>query len=221
MRGDSKETPSKQRVVDYGEVFTNQREVDAMLDMVKGEVERLDSRCLEPSCGTGNFLVEILSRKLQTIENSYNGNQLEYERNAVLAVTSIYGIEIQEDNVQICRQRLFDCFDRRYTFLFGESVNEDCRKTVRYILERNIVHGDTLNMKTVGNESQPIVLSEWTFVNDRNVQRRDFSFDQLVNKPKIDDLPLFANMEESFEPTPVKEYPLVDFLGIACPDKKQ
>src|SRR3990172_37685 len=102
---------SKQRVTDHGEVFTSPREVNAMLDLVKQETERIDSRFLEPACGTGNFLTEILERKLRVVESRYGKSQLEYERNAILAVSSIYGIDILEDNVRECRRRLVDTVD--------------------------------------------------------------------------------------------------------------
>jgi hypothetical protein len=94
---------TKQRVADYGEVYTAPREVNAMLDLVKQETERIESRFLEPACGTGNFLLEVLSRKLTRIVSRYAQGpaaaRLEYERYAVSAVSSLYGIDILEDNV--------------------------------------------------------------------------------------------------------------------------
>src|SRR3974377_287441 len=104
---------SKRRVAEHGEVFTSEREVNAMLDLVKQETERIDSRFLEPACGTGNFLTEVLHRKLRVVEKNYRRSQLEFERNLILAVSSIYGIDILEDNVIACRQRLFDIADKR------------------------------------------------------------------------------------------------------------
>lgn len=95
---------SRQRVIDHGEVYTPSALVNAMLDLVKAETERIDSRFLEPACGSGNFLAEILARRLAVVEKGYRKNQLEYERNAVLAVSSVYGIEILEDNARECRR---------------------------------------------------------------------------------------------------------------------
>jgi len=115
-----------------------------MLDLVKQETERIDSRFLEPACGTGNFLTEILERKLRVVEARYGKSQLDYERYAILAVSSIYGIDILEDNVQQCRQRLFGIFDLNYLRLFKNKTNDNCRESVRYILERNVIHGDAL-----------------------------------------------------------------------------
>ena len=105
---------SKQRVRDNGEVFTNTREVNAMLDLVKSETERIDSRFLEPACGSGNFLVEVLNRKLFVIKERYKKSQLEYERNSIIAISSIYGVDILEDNVVDCRSRLFKIFENEY-----------------------------------------------------------------------------------------------------------
>ncbi len=138
---------SKQRVVDHGEVYTAEREVNAMLDLVRQETERIDSRFLEPACGTGNFLIEILARKLRVVESRYRRSQVEYERYAVLAVSSIYGIDILEDNVALCRERLFAVFDRDYTRLFRPKDKEACRAAARYILSRNIIHGDALTLR--------------------------------------------------------------------------
>lgn len=161
---------SKQRVADHGEVLTGKREVNAMLDLVKSETERIDSRFLEPACGTGNFLAEILERKLRVVETRYRKSQLDFERNAILAVSSIYGMDILEDNVQQCRQRLFGIFDLNYLRLFKNKTNDNCRESVRFILERNIIHGDALSLKTVGDNPMPIVFSEWSPVSASNCQ---------------------------------------------------
>lgn len=216
-----KQVVSKRRVADHGEVYTAKREVNAMLDLVKQETERIESRFLEPACGTGNFLTEILERKLCVVESRYGKNQLEYERNAVLAVSSIYGIDILEDNVVECRKRLFAIFDQRYSRLFKEDAKEDCRNAVKYILEHNIIWGDALTLKTVGDNSQPIVFSEWSAVNGSMIKRRDFTFRELLNHALIREKPLFSDLgEEVFIPTPVKEYPLIHFLRLADAEKQ-
>jgi len=207
---------SKQRVTEYGEVLTPQHIVNAMLDLVKQETERIDSRFLEPACGTGNFLIEILNRKLRVVEARYAKSQLEYERYAILAVSSIYGIDILEDNAEECRNRLFETFDTAYTRLFKTKAKEQCREAVRYILKRNIVHGDALTLKTVGANPQPIVFPEWSLVNGSLLKRRDFAFHELVGHGSMRELPLFSDLgEEAFIPEPVKEYPPVHFLEVA------
>ncbi len=207
---------SKQRVADYGEVLTPPHIVNAMLDLVNQETERIDSRFLEPACGTGNFLVEVLRRKLEVVEKRYARNQLDYERYAVLAVSSLYGIDILADNAEECRRRLYAVFDEAYTALFGDKAKAACRAAVRYILSCNIVHGDALTLQTVGENPQPIIFPEWSLVNGSLLKRRDFAFHEMVQQASMRELPLFSDLgEEVFIPDPVREYPPVHFLEIA------
>ncbi|HOY64674.1 MAG: hypothetical protein BWY28_02904 [bacterium ADurb.Bin236] len=214
-----KQVVSKKRVADHGEVLTGKREVNAMLDLVKQETERIESRFLEPACGTGNFLSEILKRKLRVVEFRYEKIQLEYERNAVLAVSSIYGIDILKDNVQECRKRLFDIFDLNYTRLFIFGARNECRDAVKYILERNIIHGDALDLKTVENNPRPIIFSEWSPVNGSMLKRRDFMLSFLVDKQH--QLMIFSDENnEAYLNEPVKEYPLTHFLEVADVDRQ-
>jgi SAM-dependent methyltransferase len=212
-----KQVISKQRVADHGEVYTSEREVRAMLNLVRSETERIDSRFLEPACGTGNFLVEVLWRKLRVVAQKYSNMQLEYERNAVLAVSSLYGIDILADNIQVCRDRLFEVFFRDfYDDLFEDKVKEECCRSVKYILECNIIQGDALTLKTVGESSQPIVFAEWSLVNGSFFKRRDFTFKELLDQESMNALPLFSDEgEKVFIPTPIKDYELVHFLEIA------
>lgn len=178
-----KQVKSKQRVANHGEVFTAEREVNAMLDLVKQETERIDSRFLEPACGDGNFLVEILRRKLAVVKKKYKKCPIDYEKNAVLAASSIYGVDILMDNVIACRERIFNIWDKEYKAICKKEVNEDCRKAVRFIFSRNIVCGNALSLKKVddnGNDSEPIVFSEWSFVTGFNLQRSDYTFAKLL-----------------------------------------
>lgn len=218
-----KQVVSKKRIADHGEVFTSNREVNDMLDLVKQETERIESRFLEPACGKGNFLSEILERKLYVVEIRYRKSQLDYERNAILAVSSIYGIDILEDNVVECRKRLFQIFDEKYTKLLKKRANDDCRKTFQYILEKNIIWGDALTLKTVSDFPQPIVFSEWSPVNGSFFKRRDFTFHELLPKKRERELSLFSEPDqplysdlgdEVFLPSPVKDYPLTHFMRI-------
>lgn len=209
---------SKQRVADHGEVLTGKREVNAMLDLVKSETERIDSRFLEPACGPGNFLTEILERKLRVVEARYSKSQLDYERYAILAVSSIYGIDILEDNVHQCRQRLFGIFDQCYLRLFKNKTNDNCRESVRFILDRNIIWGDALDLKTKKEPRVPIVFSEWSPLNGSMLKRRDYFLSFLLDKQH--QLTLFndENQEVNLN-EPVKEYPPTHFLEIADVDK--
>lgn len=111
---ESKQIKSRKRVANHGEVFTSEREVNAMLDLVKQETERIDSRFLEPACGDGNFLAEILRRKLAVVKRKYRKSPLDYEKNAVIAAASIYGVDILQDNVAACRRRMFSIWDKEY-----------------------------------------------------------------------------------------------------------
>ena len=206
---------SKQRVADHGEVLTSVQQVNAMLDLVKQETARIESRFLEPACGTGNFLAEILERKLYVVESKYGKIQLEYERNAILAVSSLYGIDILEDNVLGCRERLFIIFDLKYTSLFSQNTKDKFRNALKYILEHNIIWGDALTLKTVGGSAQPVVFSEWSLVNGSMLKRRDFTFHSLLEHERMKELPLFSDLgEDVFIPTPLKEFPLTHFLEV-------
>jgi hypothetical protein len=205
---------SKKRVAEHGEVYTDQREVNAMLDLVQAETERIDSRFLEPACGKGNFLAEILRRKLRVVERRYGRKSpLEYERYTLLAVCSTYGIDILEDNVLQCRERLFRFVKQQFTSLF----RDEFLPTIRFVLERNIIWGDALSLKTVGPDPQPIVFSEWALVNGSMVKRRDFTFRELLTFDGIkEERPLISDLgEEAFLPKPVKEYPLTHYLKLA------
>ena len=142
---EKKQVKSKKRVADHGEVFTNEREVNAMLDLVKHETERIDSQFLEPACGNGNFLAEVLRRKLKVVDERYGNNQMDWERYAVIAVSSIYGVDILEDNAKECRERLYIIFDDFYTALFKDKCKEECRRSIRFLFDRNILWGDALD----------------------------------------------------------------------------
>jgi hypothetical protein len=207
---------SKQRVSDHGEVFTNEREVNAMLDLVKQETERIDSRFLEPACGDGNFLAEVLRRKLAVVDSRYSKSQLEWERYAVIAITSIYGVDILEDNAQDCRKRLFKIFDEKYTSLFKDKCKDECRRSIMFLLRRNILWGDALDF-TNPETKKPIVFSEWSAVNGSMLKRRDYMFKFLVEKTHqfslFNDEGNAAAIDE-----PVKDFPLIHFLKLGEDD---
>jgi hypothetical protein len=223
-----KQVISRKRVSDHGEVLTAKREVNAMLDLVKQETERIESRFLEPACGTGNFLTAVLDRKLAVVETRYRKSQLDFERNAVLAVSSIYGIDKLPDNVRECRRRLFEILDATYTRLFRAAAKDQCREAVQFILERNIIWGDALTLNTIGEKPGHIVFSEWSPVNGSMLKRRDFTFSELLRHEGAMQAPLFPGLESEkqlplfsdlgehvFIPTPVREYAPVHFLEIA------
>ena len=230
---------SKQRVADHGEVFTAEREVNAMLDLVKQETERIDSTFLEPACGTGNFLVEILRRKLAVVKKNYyprRGSCHDYELNAMKAVMSIYGVDLLQDNVDACRERLFQIFDAEYTAVCKGEANDSYREVIRYVLSQNILCGNALSMMKVdplGNDTDEfIVFPEWSFPrNDSLVKRRDFRLDVLLkendDESNYDSFSLFEDDAMSMDlweedpvtkemiPKPIKEYPLIHYRRIA------
>lgn len=206
---------SKKRVVEHGEVFTSEREVNAMLNLIKPETERIESRFLEPACGTGNFLIEILRRKLNIVETRYKRSKREYEGYAVLAVSSLYGIDILEDNILHCRNRLFNYFNEQYTSLYRKNCNQECRDSVRFILGLNIVWGNALTMKMADTE-KPIVFSEWSAVNGNMLKRRDYLFENLMGYQSIDgSTPAkHSNLEKDTAVRPIQEFPLIHFLRL-------
>ncbi|HCS87504.1 MAG TPA: restriction endonuclease subunit M [Bacteroidales bacterium] len=204
----ARQVKSRERVQQHGEVFTSEREVNAMLDLVKHETERIDSRFLEPACGDGNFLAEILRRKLSVcrrfVEQKKN-TRLEYEKNAVLAVSSIYGIELLRDNAETCRERLFRIFETEYRSLFGEAVNPDCLRSIRYLLSKNIIQGNALTYHRVDDPDKWIVISEWSLLGSGMMNRRDYEFSYMVGKTVGTDL---------FSDTPCQTFPPAHFLQL-------
>lgn len=224
-----RQVKSKERVANHGEVFTAEREVKAMCDLVKTETERIESRFLEPACGTGNFLAEVLSRKLAVVKNRYGKSSFDYERYSVLAMTSLYGVDILADNAQECRERLYDIWNKEYTANAKKQANEQCREAVLFILRKNILCGDALTM--LQTDGSPIVFAEWSLVTGNQMKRRDFRLDVLL-KENADEssyetqMSLFAESGDSEEnwmidpithnpvPKPIKEYPLTDYRRV-------
>lgn len=220
----TKQVKSRQRVADHGEVFTAEREVNAMLDLVKQETERVDSRFLEPACGDGNFMAEILRRKLMAAKKHATPprkkvpDPFEFEKQSVIAVASIYGVDLLQDNVVAARQRLYDIWNKEYEAVCGNEVDEACRNAVRFILSRNIVCGNALTLMCVDDQQQdtkePVVFSEWTLpFNDTHVQRKDYTFAELLNASAIEEdirktgqMNLFANADGEVEPMFLKQY---------------
>ena len=195
----NKQIKSRKRVVDHGEVFTNEREVKAMCDLVNDETQRIDSRFLEPACGDGNFLAEILDRKLAVVKKKYRRSVMDFEKNSLLAVSSLYGVDIMMDNVIACRERLFKIWDKQYKAVCKKECSEDMRDSIRFILSKNIVCGNALTLHEVdenGNDTKdPILFSEWGFVTGPQLSRSEYSFDEILKQnenPKQD-----TNVQES------------------------
>lgn len=196
---------SKQRVADHGEVFTPAWMVEAMLDLVKDETERIDSRFLEPACGSGNFLVQILRRKLIAVELKYGKSDFEQRHYALLALMCIYGIELMADNIAECRENVLE--------IFADYLNldetDDLYRAASYVLSQNLVHGDALTMRT--NDDQPITFAEWGYLGKGKFQRRDFRYDNLTQSSSLGAEDLFFTeraKHASLTPTSTKYRPL-------------
>ena len=214
----TQQVKSKQRVADHGEVFTAEREVKAMCVLVKQETERIDSRFLEPACGDGNFLSEILSRKLAVVKRKYKKSPADYEKNAILALSSIYGVDILEDNVKACQDRLLALWDKEYRAVCKKECSEDTRMSARFILSRNIVCGNALTLMCVDENGkdtdEPIVFSEWAFITGSQMQRKDYTFDELLNgddasrkkRAKKEQITLFNEPQPDEEGKFLKQY---------------
>ena len=233
----AKQVKSKQRVTDHGEVFTAEREVKAMCDLVADECLRIDSRFLEPAVGEGVFLAEVLSRKLTVVKSKYKKSAYDYERNAILALTSIYGVDILADNAQACRNKLFTLWDQEYTVNCKKEANDEARTAARYILQQNIVCGNALSLMYVDSQQKdtdkPIIFAEWTFpFNDGRIKRRDFRLDVLLKDNKDNEnydgqFSIFGTDAIDIEnwmidpisneliPKPIAEYPLINYRRIA------
>ena len=181
-----------------------------MLDLVQQETERLDSRFLEPACGDGNFLIEVLNRKLDILVKKYKKNQYEFERNSVVVIGSIYGVDILADNAQSARDRLFNRFIEIYEKYFKKYSNENLIESIKFIIEKNIIHGDALTLKQV-DSANPVTFCEWAIINSK-LKRRDFTLADLLAYAPFEKGTLFSDMgDEVHIPSPVKDYKLVNY----------
>lgn len=207
-REHAKLVKSKQRVADHGEVFTPRWLVDDMLNLVANETERIDSRFLEPACGSGNFLVPILERKLVAVRTRHGGSDFEKRHYALFALMCVYGIELLADNAEECRENLRATFA---TFL-GVDATSEWSRAAQTVLAANIVQGDALAMTDTSGE--PIVFAEWGYLGKGKFQRRDFSYANLTQRASAS-VGLFAHFEEHDIFTPVRSYPSLSVRDLA------
>lgn len=204
---------SRQRIADHGEVFTPEWVIEAMLDLVKGETERIDSRFLEPACGSGNFLVKILKRKLAAVELKYNQSDFERRHYSLLALMCIYGIELLKDNISECRANMLEIL-ADYLKLEEE---DDLYQAASYVLSQNLIHGDALTM--LNTDNQPITFAEWGYLGKGKFQRRDFRFDTLTHSSAFStEGDLFAHLGKHEIFTPDKSYPPITIRELAATD---
>ena len=202
---------SKQRVADHGEVFTPSWMVEAMLDLVKGETQRIDSRFLEPACGNGNFLMPVLRRKLAAVELKYRRSDFERRHYALLALMCTYGIELLPDNIAECRANLLDIF----AGYLNLDEAADLYRAADYVLSLNLVHGDALTMKV--SDGAPITFAEWGYLGKGKFQRRDFRFDILTHSSAFSaEDSLFAHLCKHEIFTPAKTWPPMTMADLAA-----
>lgn len=204
---------SKKRVADHGEVFTPPWLVEKMLDLVKGETERIDARFLEPACGSGNFLVPILQRKLAAVELKFGKSDFEKRHYALLAVMCAYGIELLDDNIAECRANMLEVF----ADYLGLTETDELYRAAYYILSLNLVHGDATTMRDMAGT--PISVVEWGYLGKGKFQRRDFRLDVLTGMASFSaEGSLFAGLGKHEIFTPTSSYPpmtVSDLAGFA------
>ncbi len=201
---------SKQRVADHGEVFTPDWMVDAMLDLVKGETERIDARFLEPACGSGNFLVRILQRKLAVVELKYAKSDFEKRHYALLALMCTYGIELLADNIAECHANMLEIL----ADYLGLNESDDLYRAASYVLSQNLVHGDALKMRV--SDGHPITFAEWGYLGKGKFQRRDFRLDTLTQSSTFSaEGSLFSHLGKHEIFTPIKTYPPMTVSELA------
>ena len=206
---------SKRRVADHGEVFTPPWLVENMLDLVKGETERIDSRFLEPAFGSGNFLVPVLQRKLAAVEAKFGRSDFEKGQYALLAIMCTYGVELLPDNIVECRASLLEVFAE---YLNLDETDELCL-AASYVMSQNLVHGDALTMRT--HDGQPMTFAEWGYLGKGKFQRRDFRFEALTQMSAYSqEGALFAHLGKHEVFTPLKEYTPITVRELArlCSD---
>jgi hypothetical protein len=207
---------SKERVADHGEVFTPEWLVEAMLDLVKDESARIDSRFLEPACGSGNFLVRVLQRKLVAVELKYGKSDFEKRNYSLLALMCIYGIELLSDNIDECRENLLNIFSE----FLALDPSDDTYKAARHVLSVNLVHGDAMKMCT--SESLPITFAEWGYLGRGKFQRRDFRLDTLTLSSTLSaEDSLFSSLGKHEIFTPDRSYPSMTVKELAELTPKQ
>lgn len=231
----TKQVKSKQRVDDHGEVFTAEQEVKAMCDLVATQCDNVDSTFLEPACGDGNFLSEILDRKLKRVKKDAKSDHIMWEWLSVRAVASLYGVDIMQDNCMECRNRLFEKWNKAYKIACKKDCNDETRESVQYILKKNIVCGNALTMMCV-DEKQMDTDAYITFAEFKTcgkmymLKRRDYRLDVLLKaneKPTekmqisllADANDIYNYLEENpvtgeYMPKPLREYPPLHYRRL-------
>ena len=127
----------------------------------------------------------ILQRKLTIVTKKYKRSAYDWERNSLLALGSVYGVDIMLDNVLACQDRLFEIWNKEYKKVCKKECNDETREAAWFVLRLNIVCGNALTLLCCDDKGQelnvPIIFSEWTFpFNDARMQRKDYTFAELL-----------------------------------------
>lgn len=208
-------TKSKSRVEKFGEVNTQIKEINNMLSLVNNECSRIESRFLESACGDGNFLSNIFEKKLDIVFAKNKNDHIEFEKYAIYSLSSLYGIEIQLDNVLKTRERLLKILKSFYLERFKKDLINEVIQSAKYILKTNIIHGDALSLKLANDNKKNIIFAEWSMINSTDFKRRDYTFNELLAYQPMEGPNLFSDLgEQVFIPSPIKEYKPIHYLKI-------
>lgn len=208
-------TKSKSRVEKFGEVNTQIKEINNMLSLVNNECSRIESRFLESACGDGNFLSNIFEKKLDIVFAKNKNDHIEFEKYAIYSLSSLYGIEIQLDNVLKTRERLLKILKSFYLERFKKNLINEIIQSAKYILKTNIIHGDALSLKLANDSKKNIIFAEWSMINSTDFKRRDYTFNELLAYQPMEGPNLFSDLgEQVFIPSPIKEYKPIHYLKI-------
>ena len=218
----------KSKISEFGEVFTSEKEVNSMIELVKNELERIESRFLEPACGDGNFLSVVLTKKLEIVYKKYKKSLYEFEFKSLIAISSIYGIEIQEEHVDKCVFRLYEIWLDFYKKVAKDKIDKNLVKSIQYILKKNIVLGNALTYRN-DLKNQPILFSEWNKSRNNQIIESIFSFEYIVSDTKVDNnqISLFQNeldfdeKIDAFIPKAIENYPPISFKELYKNGEKQ
>jgi hypothetical protein len=181
-----------------------------MLDLVKGEADRIDSRFLEPACGSGNFLIRVLQRKLAAVEIKFGKSEFEKRHYALLGLMCTYGIELLADNIAECRANMLGVLAE---YLNIDDADEYYRAAF-FVLSQNLVHGDALTMRA--QDGLPITFAEWGYLGKGRFQRRDFRLDVLTGSSSFStEGTLFAHLGKHEIFTPIKTWPTMTVRDLA------
>lgn len=166
---------SKDRVSNFGEVFTPAWLVDEMLDLVRPSLLEPDFRVLEPACGTGNFLVRIAELRMQKIVDELSDGESLFPK-ILMAMRTLFGVELQRDNVDECKSALIEAALRH----LPDDVSGDHLDAMKMIVEENILCG---NARSWTDESgEPLLIPVWEIDDFGNGVAAYFELNQLVDK---------------------------------------